>query len=247
MEICNQHLFNKIPDIKLNGIFNYYENKINIIEFDIINKTDDFEFIVDVNNNSLTIQDEEEKNKYLKELDEEILKIKKVIEYLLINVDILKIQIENFKIYDYSSMSKHIRNKIKCHNFDIKHFITKNKINKNNLTNIIKETLNTTNDINLNEYKLMSSFILLEILNIYNNYNKKLIYSKQLLEEIPIIIKDKETKLVKIDKTIINLSNDEILINHNGNIKNSYATNNKIGMFICIKKNKDKNFVISFK
>lgn len=247
MEICNQHLFNKIPDVKLNGIFNYYENKINIIEFDVPNKNDDFEFIVDVDGSSLSEKDEEEKNKYLKELDEEIIKIKKVIEYLLINVDFLKIQVANFKVYDYSSTPKHIRNKIKVHNFDIKQFINKNKINKNELINKIKDVLNTSNEINLNENKIMSSFVLLEIINIYNNYNKRLNYSKQLLEEIPGIIKDKDTKLVKIDKTIINLSDDEIVINHNGNIKNSYATNDKLGMFISIKKNKDKNFVISFK
>lgn len=247
MDICNQQLFNKIPNVKLNGIFNYYENKLNIIEFDSNDKNDDFEFIIDVDNYELTEKDQEDKNNYIQEINEELIRIKKVIEYLLTNITFLKIEIANFKIYDYSSVSKHIRNKIKIHHFDIKQFINKNKIDKNFIIDKIKEVLDNSNDININEFKLMSSFILLEIITIYNNYNKLLNYSKQLLEEIPAIIKDKDKKLIKIDKELISLNNDEITIKHNGIIKNSYTSNGKIGMFINIAKNKNKNFVISFK
>ena len=82
----------------------------------------------------------------------------------------------------------------------------------------IKELLDISDDIQLNEYKLMSSFLLLEIINIYNNYNKLLLYSKQLVEEFPTIIKEKDKKLVKIDKELIMLNNDELSFKFNSNI-----------------------------
>lgn len=247
MEICNYQLYNKIPDIKLKGIFNYYENKINLIEFENNKNNEDFEFIINIDSIQLTDEEELDKKKYLDELNEEINRIKKIMEYLVTNIDLLKIQIGNFKIYDYSNVSKHIKNKLKIHNFDLKQFLLKNKIDKIDLTNKIKELLDISDDIQLNEYKLMSSFLLLEIINIYNNYNKLLLYSKQLVEEFPTIIKEKDKKLVKIDKELIMLNNDELSFKFNSNIKNAFTTNNKLGTMINIKKNKDKNFVLLFK
>lgn len=251
-EVINQELFNKIPDIKLKGLFNYYENKIDLIEFQSNNLTDDFEIINNDNDNenyNLTEEEEKERKEYLEKVEEELMRIKKIMEYLVVNIELLKIQIPHFKIYDYSNVSKHIKSKIKSnnHQLDIKKFLLKNKINNDEIVNKVKELLDTTNDFKLNEFKLMSNFIMISIINIYNNYNKNLLYSKELIKEFPYVIKNKDNNLCKIQNEIISLNNDEIKIKHFGLIKNSYMSNNKIGDFINIQKNKDKNFEILFK
>ena len=247
MEICNSQLYNKIPDINLKGLLNYYENKINLLEFENNKSNEDFEFIINVDSSSLSEEEELIRKTYLDDVIEEIGRIKKVMEYFVTNIDLLKLQVANFKIYDYSNISKHIKNKLKIHNFDLKQFLMKNKIDKLKLINQIKELLDTSDDIQLNESKLMSSFLLLKIIEIYNNYNKQLLYSRQLLEEIPSIIKEKDKKLVKIDKELIKLDKDELLFKFDRTIKNAFTKDNKLGTIIAIQKNKDKNFVISFK
>jgi len=247
-EIINNELFNKIPDIKLKGLFNYYENKIELIEFKSNNNfMDDFEFVI--NNENLTEEEEKEKKEYLEKVEEELLRIRKIIEYLVVNLELLKIHIPHFKIYDYSNVSKHIKSKIKSnnHQLDIKKFLIKNKINNDDIIEKLKELFDNTNEINLNDYKLMSSYIIIMTIDIYNYYNKCLLYSKELLQEIPSVIKNKDIQLCKIDNEIMNMNNDEIKIKHFGLIKNSYMSNNKIGNFINIHKNKDKIFEISFK
>jgi hypothetical protein len=255
-EIINQELFKKIGDVKLKGLFNYYENKINLIEFNNINnEKDDFEFIIDDKNenDNLTEDEEKEKKEYLEKVDEELSRIKKIMEYLVVNIELLKIQIPHFKIYDYSNVSKHIKSKIKStnhnHPLDIKKFLLKNKISNDDIVEKLKVLIdNNTDEIKLNEFKLMSSFIIITIINIYNYYNKSLEYSKELLKEFPFVIRNKDIKLCKIDNEIINMNNDEIKIKHYGLIKNSYiSSNNKIGDFININKNKNKNFEILFK
>jgi len=254
-EIINEELFKKIGDVKLKGLFNYYENKINLIEFNNINnEKDDYEFIIDDKNENVNLTEDEEKEKkeYLEKVDEELSRIKKIMEYLVVNIELLKIQVPHFKIYDYSNVSKHIKSKIKStnhnHQLDIKKFLLKNKISNDEIVEKIKVLIDTTDEIKLNEFKLMSSFIMITIINIYNYYNKSLEYSKELLNEFPFVIKNKDIKLCKIDNEIININNDEIKIKHCGLIKNSYiSSNNKIGDFINIGKNKNKNFEILFK
>jgi hypothetical protein len=249
-EIINYELFNKTPDVKFKGLFNYYENKTELIEFQCNDHLiDDFEFVNDIENHNLTEEEEKERNEYLEKVDEELGKIRKIIEFLVVNVELLKIQIPHFKIYDYSNVSKHIKSKIKSanHQLDIKKFLMKNKIDSDEIIKKTQELLDTTNEIKLNEFKLMSSFILIIMINIYNYYNKCLLYSKELVQEFPFVIKNKDTKLCKIDSELITMNNDEIKIKHCGLIKNSYMSNNKIGDFINIHKNKDKNFEILFK
>lgn len=249
-EIINYELFNKIVDVKLKGLFNYYQNKIELIEFECNNHlTDDFEFVIDSENQNLTEEEEKEKKEYLEKVDEELLRIRKIIEFLVVNVELLKIQVPHFKIYDYSNVSKHIKSKIKSnnHQLDIKKFLIRNKIDSDEIIKKTQELLDTTNEIKLNEFKLMSGFILINVINIYNYYNKCLLYSKELVQEFPFVIKNKDNKLCKIDNEIITMNNDEIKIKHYGLIKNGYMSNNKIGDFINIHKNKDKNFEILFK
>jgi len=249
-EIINYELFNKIADVKLKGLFNYYQNKIELIEFECNNHlTDDFEFVINNENQNLTEEEEKEKKEYLEKVDEELLRIRKIIEFLVVNVELLKIQVPHFKIYDYSNVSKHIKSKIKSnnHQLDLKKFLMKNKIDSDEIIKKTQELLDTTNEIKLSEFKLMSGFILINVINIYNYYNKCLLYSKELVKEFPFVIKNKDNKLCKIDNEIITMNNDEIKIKHYGLIKNSYMSNNKIGDFINIHKNKDKNFEILFK
>lgn len=248
-EIINKKLINNTENIKLKGLFNYNINKIEIIEFEKNKDIDEYEYIINNNNNEITDKEQEEIKEYINNINEEIKRIHKIIEYIVTNIELLKIEIPNFKIYDYSNISKNIRNKVKTnnHQLDINKFILKNKIEDKNIKDITKELLDTNEDINLNQLKKMSIYIIIQIINIFNNYNKCLNYSKQLIEEQPEIIKNKEENLCKIDKELIKIENEEIIINHNGIIKNSYISNNKIGKYINIKKNKNKKYEISFK
>ena len=101
-EIINYELFNKIADVKLKGLFNYYQNKIELIEFECNNHlTDDFEFVIDSENQNLTEEEEKEKKEYLEKVEEELLRIRKIIEFLVVNVELLKIKVTHFKIYYY--------------------------------------------------------------------------------------------------------------------------------------------------
>jgi len=241
-EIINESYFNRTTDIKLKGLFNYYENKIQLIEYEIYNSSiDDYEIVID--DNSLTEEDEKNKNDYLDKLEEELIRIKKIMEFMVVNIELLKLEIPHFKLYDYSNVSKHIKSKIKLnnHHFDIKKFLIKNGIT-DDILNQIKELLDTTDEVKLNETKMMSSFIILKVIAIYNYYNKCLLYSKQLLLEYPNVIKNKDKYLCNINKEYFNMNNDEISIKHFDLIKNS-----KIGNFINIRKNKNKNFEILFK
>jgi len=235
-KIINQQLYNKINDININDIFNYYPDKIDIIPFINNNEdqNDDYEFIIDIDNSNLNEEEEKDKNDYLNKLKEEITRISKIIEYLIVNININKIKTLNYKSYNYDNTSKFIKNKIKSnnHNFDIKKFIIKNKIEN-------------TNDNNDN--KMISLFILNKMIEIFNNYNKCLNYSLKLLEEYPYIIRNKNDYLSIIDINFFNMNNDEINVNHHNLIKNSYNSNNKQTTIINIKKNKDKNFEILFK
>jgi hypothetical protein len=248
-KIIDTQIFNKTADIDVKDIFNYYPTKEKLITFCNSNQNDgnDYEFVIDVDSNPLSEKEEEERNTYMNSLKEEVLKVTKVIEYLIANLEVSKTKIANFKVYDYDNVSKHIKSKIKSgnHNLDVKKFILKNKIDKEAIIGKIKEMGIDVSGVS--ELKLMTYFILIKIIEIYNIYNKCLVYSINLLEEYPFTIRNKEEYLVMIDNKFMNITNDEINIYHHNLIKNAYNSNNKLGDTINLKKDKNKNFEILFK
>lgn len=248
-KIIDTQIFNKIADVDVKDIFNYYPTKANLITFCNSNQNEgnDYEFVIDVDPNPLNEKEEEERNTYMNSLKEEVLKVAKMIEYLIANLEISKVKVANFKIYDYDNTSKHIKSKIKSnnHNLDVKKFIFKNKIDRDVIINNIKEMGITSEGAG--ELKLMTYFILIKIIEIYNIYNKCLVYSIHLLEEYPFTIRNKDEYLSTIDNKFMNITNDEINIYHHNLIKNAYNSNNKIGDTINFKKDKNKNFEILFK
>ena len=129
-KIIDTQIFNKTADIDVKDIFNYYPTKEKLITFCNSNQNDcnDYEFVIDVDSNPLNEKEEEERNTYMNSLKEEVLKVTKVIEYLIANLEVSKTKIANFKVYDYDNVSKHIKSKIKSgnHNLDVKKFILKN-------------------------------------------------------------------------------------------------------------------------
>ena len=122
----------------------------------------------------------------------------------------------------------------------------KNKIDKNEIIEKFKQM--TAREIEvINDSKLMTYYLLIKIMEIFNIYNKSLIYSVKLLEEYPYIYKNKDEYLCLIDNKFMNINNDEINIYHHNLIKNTYSTNNKHADIINLKRGKDKNFEMSFK
>lgn len=254
--IVNKKLYDNQPSLNIDGLFIY-----DILKFSnsIIEKEEeDFVYINNINENeSLNETEEKEKDDYINSLKNEIDRINKIMEYLIVNININKINIPNYKIYDYSELSKNIRTKIKNkkHIFDIKLFLIKNKINKDDIEILAKRFLNTNElQFNLSENKQMVLFILSKIIEIYNYYHKNLLYSLAIINEIPLLIKDKEkdnsyNNLININKDIININDTKTIItfNHFNLIKNAFnKTENKITSKIEITKNKDI-FEIIFK
>lgn len=250
-KIIDKNLYSKSSDINYTDIFNYYPNKENIIKYNLYqDEYNDYEFIIDIDATPLTEKEEEEMKVFLSILNEEINRIEKVLEYLIVNIDINKLKLPNYKIYNYDNTSKFIKNKVKSntHNFDIKKFIFKNKIDKNELVDKMKNILSCDSIDISNDSKLAIYFIIIQILDIYNYYYKSLTYSCKLLEEYPFIYRNKEEYLTIIDNKYMNITNDEINIFHHNLIKNAFiTTTNKYGKIINIKRGKDKNFEILFK
>lgn len=249
-KIIDRNLYSKSPDIKYNDILNYYPNKETIIEYNSYqDESNDYEFIIDIDATPLTEKEEEEMKKFLLTLKEEINRIQKVLEYLIVNIDFNKLKLPNYKIYNYDNTPKFIKNKVKAnsHNFDIKKFILKNKIDKNELVDKMKNILSCDSIDISNDSKLVINYILIQILDLYNYYHKSLTYSCKLLEEYPFSYRNKEEYLTIIDNKYINITNDEINIFHHKLIKNAFSASNKYGEIINIKRNKDKNFEILFK
>ena len=251
-KIIDKKLFDNSNDIIIDDIFNYYDNKEKLINFNNISNKDesnDYEFIIDVDTTPLNENETEEMNNYISAIKEEINRIEKVVEYLIANVDINKIKLLNYKIYNYDNTSKFIKSKVKnnSHNFDLKKFILKNKIDKNEIIDKIKKM--TTKDIGhqISENKLMIYFLLIKIVDFYNNYNKCLTYSLKLLEEYPYIYKNKNQYLIEMNNKYMHVTNDEINFYHYNLIKNAYASTNKLGDTINLKRGSDKNFEILFK
>jgi hypothetical protein len=249
----NPSLFLKCPSIDIQGIFDYNPEKETIIsftsqeteEFEIINKDDDKDF-----------------NELISKLKDEKSKIIKLLELLIVNIDIQKIQLPHFKIYNYENVANHMKTKIKKHSnnnyFDIIKFNLKNGINKDK--DLILETIKQMSniDINKDDIKLAIYFILIKIINLFDCYLKCIHYSIELLNDEPSIIKNENFKdfIINLDNTYFNFVDDEININHHNLIKNSYAKNvdkNKSSMSITsstiikLKKNSNKNYEIYFK
>lgn len=246
-KIIDTQIFNKVANIDIKDIFNYYPTKTNLISFcnnDNSNEGNDYDFVIDCDAKPLDDKEEEERKQYLNSLKEELLRTTKVFEYLITNLEIPKTKIGNYKVYNYDNTSKHIKSKIKGnHNLDVKYFILKNKINRDDIISKIKEM--GVSEIENDDLKIMIYFILIKIIDIYNTYNKCLVYSINLLEEYPFTIRNKSEYLSVIDNKFINITNDEINIYHHNLIKNAYNSNNKLGETIYFKKN--KNFEILFK
>ena len=265
--ITNTDLFNKQPNISLNGIFDYYDTKEILINYDNSNSidnsnenlNDNFEII-----DNLTEEEEKDKADFIKTLEEEEVRVKKIIEYLIINLDFTnnKIFVPHYKIYDYSNTPNYLKKKINNnHPFDLKKFLIKNGVGKGELTPIIETMINKkASDLQLTEMKVMTFFILSKILEIYNAYNKSILYSKAILQENPQIIKNKEA-LVSLNPNIMKIdinANNKIEIFHLNTIKNAFSkiTNNtkkatsvsiNSSTTIIIEKNSNKGFDINFK
>lgn len=250
--IINRELFDNSSSLIFDGIFDYNPEKINIVSF--TKNQEEFEIIDKV-------IDEELKNKkdeMIKVLNDEKKRIIKILEYLIDNIDIYKVQLPFYKIYDYDNVSNFMKNKIKKHSnnnyFDIMKFIIKNNINKNKDLIISQFSIMTNNKIydNLNENKLAIFFILIKIIEIFNIYLKSIHYSIDIINENPS--NTNEDYLINMDNKFFNITDDEINIYHHNLIKNSFNKNmdkNKLSItsstIIKIKRNSNKNFEIIFK
>lgn len=228
--ITNNDLFNKQPNISLDGILNYYDTKEQLIIYENYiqgsteSSNENYEIIDD-----LTEDEEKAKDDFIKTLTDEEARVKKIMEYLIVNVDLNKITIPNYKIYDYSNTPKHLRNKINTnHPFDLKKFLIKNGIAKGELIPTIEKMTNKkANELNLNEMKTMIYFILTKVFEIYNAYNKSILYSKEILKEKPLFYKNKDA-LVSLNPNLMKLdinNNNKIEVIHLNTIKNAFAKN----------------------
>lgn len=262
--ITNQDLYNNQSSLILDGILHYDINKQELIKFtDTTNTTnnteEEYEVIDKITDDN---NDKNELEEYVKGIKEEIDRINKIMEFLVVNLDINKMTIPYYKVYDYSDLPKNLRTRVKSnsHIFDIKKFIMKNKINKDDIEAYSKKILNRSQlNFNLTENKIMIVFILMKIFNIYEYYHQSLNYSLKVLKENPELIKNKEKdgsfiNLININETknkeLMNLNDlkTTFSISYFDEIKNGYNKTGKIGTKIEINKNKDKDiYEIIFK
>lgn len=250
--IINRHLFDNSPSLITDGIFDYNPEKIDLISF--TKNKEEFEIIdKDI--------DEDLKNKkdeMIKVLNEEKKRIIKILEYLIVNIDIHKINLPFYKTYDYDNVANYMKTKIKKHSnnnfFDIVKFNIKNNINKNKdfIISYFSSMTNIKHFDNLNEIKLATFFILIKIIELFNIYLKSIHYSIDLINENPS--NTNEDYLINMDNKFFNITDNEINIYHHNLIKNSFNKNidkNKFSItsstIIKIKKNSNKNYEIIFK
>ena len=250
--ILNRQLVDNSSSLIFDGIFDYNPEKIDIVSF--TKNQEEFEII------DKDIDDElkNKKDEMIKVLNDEKKRIIKILEYLIINIDINKIQFPFYKIYDYDNVSNYMKNKIKKHSnnnfFDIVKFNIKNNINKNKDVIISQFSIMTNNKYydNLNENKLAILFILIKIIEIFNIYLKSIHYSIDIINENPS--NTNEDFLINMDNKFFNITDEDINIYHHNLIKNSFNKNidkNKFSItsstIIKIKRNSNKNFEIIFK
>lgn len=256
-QITDYELFNKQPDVSLNGFFDYYDTKETLLNFNYNNNNEENTYEIVEN---LSEDEIKEKDDFIKTIDDELLRIKKFFEFLIVNLDLNKITIPYYKTYDYSNVPNNLRSKIKTnHQFDIKKFLINNGIKKETLLPKIELITNKkSNELNLNEPKLMLFAILIKIIEIFNCYNKCLLYSKDIVQENPNLIKTKELNLVLINTSLFTMVDNNIEITHFNLIKNAFnknTINNKKATTVSITssnkivivKNTNKTFEIFFK
>ena len=117
---------------------------------------------------------------YLNDINKEKARVLKVLEFLIVNIDINKLELPNYKKpSNYDDVPKYLKNKIRKHPnnpFDINKFFLKNNLKKDEIINIIsKMTSKTEYDYkDKNEIKIAIYFILIKIVEIFNYYYKSL-------------------------------------------------------------------------
>ena len=256
--IINKELYSKLADIDLEGIFNYSPDKEEIIKY--IEKSNlEYEFIINnIDNTSLLTEEEEKlKDEYITKISQEFIKIKKIFEYLIVNVDINKTIVPYYKIYDYNDTPAFIKKKIskKTHLFNLQTFLIKNKVNKEEIIDFAAKIQNLeVKFISKDENKIMLFFVIYKIFEIYTTYDKCIRYSLELLKDYPYLIRYKEEYLINVDEKYFNISNDEINITHFNEIKyanNKHIEKDKVSIlnstFVKFIKNKNKIYEILFK
>jgi hypothetical protein len=249
--IINRQLFDNSESLIINGILDYNPEKIDIISFS--KNQEEFEII----DKDLDEDLKKKKEEMINVLNEEKRRIIKILEYFIVNVDINKIQLSFYKIYDYDNISKFMKTKVKKHSnnnyFDIVKFNIKNGINKDKELIISKFFQMTNTNIEcLNEIKLATLYIIIQIIELFNIYLKSIHYSIELINDNPS--NTNEDYLINMDNKFFNITDDEINIYHHNFIKNAYNKNidkNNFSItsstFIKIKKNSNKNYEILFK
>lgn len=254
--IINQSLYNNSSSLITDGIFDYNPDKIDIISF--VKNQEEFEIIdKDFDENLKNKRDE-----IINILNEEKKRIVKILEFFIVNVDIHKIHLPFYKIYDYDNISNYMKTKVKKHSnnnfFDIVKFNIKNAINKDkeNIINIFSQMTNINKNelTKINEFKLAIYFILIQIIELFNIYLKSIHYSIELLNEYPSILNDDyKDFIINMDNKFFNITDDEINIFHHNLIKNAFHKNmekDKMSItsstIIKIKKNSNKNYEIFF-
>jgi len=250
--IIDINLFNNIPSVITNDIFNYYDTKEIILSFKNDNN-EEFE-VIDIEK-----EKSQELLNFINDINKEKAKILKVLEFLIINIDIHKLELPDYKkIANYDNTPNYLKNKIRKHPnnpFDIKHFFIKNKINKDDIINKISiMTSKPHQDFkDKNEIKFAIYFILIKIIELFDYYYKSLNYSIDLLNKTPEIF-TKENKydfIIDINKyqEMFKINNNEIYFNHFGIIKNAFPKDNKNELInmIIFSKTTNKNYKISFK
>lgn len=249
--IINRPLFDNSPSLIINGLFDYNPEKIDIVSF--TKNQEEFEII----DKDIDEETKKKKEEMINVLNDEKKRIIKILEYFIINVDVNKIQLPFYKIYDYENISKFMKSKVKKHSnnnyFDIIKFNIKNGINKDKelILSKFSQMINSNID-GLNEFKLATLYIIIQIIELFNIYLKSIHYSIELINENPS--NTNEDYLINMDNKFFNITDDEINICHHNFIKNAYNKNIDKNNFsitsstiIKIKKNSNKNYEILFK
>jgi hypothetical protein len=220
-KIINKELFNKTPSIILDGLFCSKE----LLYTTNDDNKDEYEFIINIDNTNLTDEEDKEKNTFISILNEEQNRITTNMKFLIDNLDLTKISIQDYKVIDYSDMPNYLKKKMKTHNYDAKKFIIKNNIDKNKLICMIAQL--TNNDeiktVQTNELKLIGYFIVSKIIDLFNLYLKSILYTLELLKEHPYLFRYKNEYLISINPAFFTITNNEISILHFNTINNAFT------------------------
>jgi hypothetical protein len=146
-----------------------------------------------------------------------------------------------------------MKTKVKKHSnnnfFDINKFIIKNGINKDKDLIISKISKMTNKNItDINDLKLATYFIIIQIVELFNIYIKSINYSIELINENPSNCN--VDYLINMDNKFFNITDDEINIYHHNFIKNAYnknIDNNKYSITSSNSIKLKKNYEIFFK